>query len=98
MADILNGMQSIHSPKKWMVASDFDDKQLGYDLVCINWDEAKIGVVDMTFNTEQTYMKLEKLQEFIDPTYESPADIECRINRKRNRRSKLLSEGNLTGN
>ncbi|MBP7848228.1 hypothetical protein KA013_03375 [Patescibacteria group bacterium] len=65
IADILNCTQA-HKNKNRKISSDFDDKKLGFDLICVDRDSAEIGVVDMTFNKDEINNKLDKLQRFVE--------------------------------
>lgn len=51
---------------KWYLASDFDDKQLGIDLVCVDYQEAKVALVDLTFQHDKEIIanKVLKIETF----------------------------------
>ncbi len=64
LADILEAQKSQYAHRQWFIASDYDDKQLGFDLVCINNASNWVGVVDVTFNKDRISQKLDNLEEF----------------------------------
>ncbi len=67
LADLLNGPISKKNEKKWFVSSDYDDKQFGFDIACIDSKTKDIGLVDATMNPNRIRKKLIKLESFITP-------------------------------